>query len=236
MDMESECHAEIFSYFEKRILNGWILVTGSMESFKDLENKIYPPSTEENKYFELASFPVSGAIVTVAVVKKTQRLWRAFGQDKDFPKIIMIDFVDQECKHGTYRAITIKYPGKKDGFRQFVRLRLNELFSRFEEIMTSEKDLMTKEELWKKFTENEHKNKPKKQRKHISKSIRHEVFKRDDYKCVECGASNKETRLHIDHIVPVAQGGSDELDNLQTLCEDCNLAKSDRKWKGGLKD
>ena len=43
----------------------------------------------------------------------------------------------------------------------------------------------------------------------------------------------KEKTLHCDHILPVTQGGTDELSNLQTLCDDCNLAKSDKKWKGG---
>lgn len=68
-------------------------------------------------------------------------------------------------------------------------------------------------------------------RKRLSKSIRHEVFKRNNYKCVECGATKEDIRLHIDHILPVSQGGSDELDNLQTLCETCNLGKSNRRWK-----
>lgn len=67
----------------------------------------------------------------------------------------------------------------------------------------------------------------------ISKSIRHEVFVKDGFRCVECGATNKQTRLHVDHILPVAQGGTDELINLQTLCEECNLAKSNRMWVGG---
>ena len=78
-------------------------------------------------------------------------------------------------------------------------------------------------------------NTPTRKRKPITKSLRHEVFKRDGYKCVECGATKKETKLHVDHIIPVSQGGSDELDNFQTLCEACNLAKKNRKWKGGKK-
>ena len=70
--------------------------------------------------------------------------------------------------------------------------------------------------------------KPKRQRTHIPRGLRHEVFKRDNYKCVECGASKEDGAvLHIDHIIPVSKGGTDELDNLQTLCKDCNLNKSD---------
>lgn len=72
-----------------------------------------------------------------------------------------------------------------------------------------------------------------KRRNVLTKSIRREVFKRDDYKCVECGATKEDTSLHVDHIIPVSQGGFDELNNLQTLCEACNLAKSNRAWKGG---
>jgi hypothetical protein len=74
-----------------------------------------------------------------------------------------------------------------------------------------------------------------KKRNPIESRLRHEVFKRDNYKCVECGNTNKEATLHCDHIISVAQGGSDELDNLQTLCQACNLAKSNRCWEGGLK-
>lgn len=58
------------------------------------------------------------------------------------------------------------------------------------------------------------------------------MFKRDNHRCKECGATNKETTPHIDHIIPVSNGGTDKIDNLQTLCESCNLAKSNRNWKG----
>lgn len=78
-----------------------------------------------------------------------------------------------------------------------------------------------------------HEKKKEKKRNPLDTKLRHEVFKRDSYKCKECGATNKEKILHADHILPVAQNGSDELSNLQTLCEDCNLAKSDKKFVGG---
>lgn len=80
----------------------------------------------------------------------------------------------------------------------------------------------------------EPKNKGKiKQRDPIPSALRHEVFKRDGYKCKECGKTNKETTLHADHIIPVSKGGTDELDNFQTLCEECNTAKKDKIWEGG---
>ena len=79
-------------------------------------------------------------------------------------------------------------------------------------------------------------SKPSKKRKrtNIPKGIRHEVFKRDGYRCVECGAKKGDKKpdgskvvIHCDHILPLAKGGTDEMSNLQTLCQDCNLNKND---------
>lgn len=83
---------------------------------------------------------------------------------------------------------------------------------------------------WHKFGNGKKIGKKSNGRNPISKSLRHEVFKRDNYACVECGVTKEERTLHIDHKLPVSQGGTDELDNLQTLCEKCNLSKSNRKW------
>jgi len=57
------------------------------------------------------------------------------------------------------------------------------------------------------------------------------VLKRDNYKCVKCGTSpskSHEVELEVDHIVPVAKGGKNALENLQTLCHNCNQGKRDR--------
>lgn len=90
---------------------------------------------------------------------------------------------------------------------------------------------------WKHIDYIKAKNKPKysQKRNPIDHKLRHEVFKRDNYKCKECGATNQETQLHVDHIISVMQGGSDELNNLQTLCSTCNLAKSGKSYVGGNK-
>ena len=67
-----------------------------------------------------------------------------------------------------------------------------------------------------------------KRSRHISTSTRVDVLKRDNYRCVFCGATAKDTQLQIDHIVPFSKGGSHDLGNLQTLCVECNRGKSDR--------
>jgi len=49
------------------------------------------------------------------------------------------------------------------------------------------------------------------------------VFERDGWQCVKCG---KRGRLECDHVVPRQAGGSDNMDNLQTLCRNCHIAKT----------
>ena len=59
----------------------------------------------------------------------------------------------------------------------------------------------------------------------IPKKVRFEVFKRDDYTCQYCGRGAPEVTLEADHIVPVAEGGTNEMFNLKTACTDCNRGK-----------
>jgi diadenosine tetraphosphate (Ap4A) HIT family hydrolase len=63
---------------------------------------------------------------------------------------------------------------------------------------------------------------------YVSGSIRYEVLKRAKHRCELCGAHEKQSALHIDHIIPRAKGGSDDLSNFQVLCMSCNTSKRDR--------
>lgn len=63
-------------------------------------------------------------------------------------------------------------------------------------------------------------------RKTISKKLRFEVFKRDNFTCQYCGKTPPTVVLEIDHIQPLSKGGSDHEDNLLTACFDCNRGKS----------
>lgn len=65
--------------------------------------------------------------------------------------------------------------------------------------------------------------------------LRLQVLKRDRWLCQACLAQGKITALGIrrrdhavDHIVPKAHGGSDDLPNLQSLCTACHEAKTAR--------
>nr|WP_248277778.1 HNH endonuclease [Brasilonema sp. UFV-L1] len=57
------------------------------------------------------------------------------------------------------------------------------------------------------------------------------VLHRDGYKCVFCGCTSQQVQLEVDHIVPFSKGGNNDLNNLQTLCRDCNRGKGARFLK-----
>lgn len=62
-------------------------------------------------------------------------------------------------------------------------------------------------------------------RANIKKNKRDAIYERDGRACCYCGSTEE---LTIDHIIPVAWGGTNEDENLQTLCHDCNNAKGNR--------
>lgn len=71
----------------------------------------------------------------------------------------------------------------------------------------------------------------RKQKRDVPLRLRLKVLQRDGFRCVLCGRSPAVDRgvvLHIDHILPVAKDGATKLENLQTLCKECNLGKSDK--------
>ena len=56
--------------------------------------------------------------------------------------------------------------------------------------------------------------------------IREEIFRRDNYKCVVCGRGREDgVEICADHKIPKDLGGSNMLDNAQTLCAEHNLLK-----------
>lgn len=71
-------------------------------------------------------------------------------------------------------------------------------------------------------------------RKAIPPRIRSAVIERDGMTCRYCGcavvhrearAAHRPDHLHLDHVIPWALGGSDEVDNLVVSCATCNLAR-----------
>lgn len=63
----------------------------------------------------------------------------------------------------------------------------------------------------------------------LSLRTRFTVLQRDQFTCRYCGKHPPFVVLEIDHVHPLAHGGTDELENLVTSCWDCNRGKTDRQ-------
>ncbi len=66
-------------------------------------------------------------------------------------------------------------------------------------------------------------------RKGLSKGLRFDVFKRDGFTCQYCGQKPPDVVLQVDHIMPVAAGGGNDIMNLVTSCEACNQGKKAKR-------
>jgi 5-methylcytosine-specific restriction endonuclease McrA len=55
-----------------------------------------------------------------------------------------------------------------------------------------------------------------------------DIFALQNGRCAYCRTDLKKVRRHVDHVVPLAKGGSNGRRNLQLLCEPCNLSKGSR--------
>jgi hypothetical protein len=64
-------------------------------------------------------------------------------------------------------------------------------------------------------------------RRKISYRTRFRVLERDCFACRYCGRRPPEVALEVDHVYPHAKGGDDDIENLATACEDCNVGKRD---------
>lgn len=67
-------------------------------------------------------------------------------------------------------------------------------------------------------------------------AVRQFVFRRDKGLCAYCGIKFRRLGrdVHLDHIIPRAQGGNDLPENLTVSCAPCNIRKADRTPKEWL--
>jgi hypothetical protein len=70
----------------------------------------------------------------------------------------------------------------------------------------------------------------KKELEDFTEAQKQEIMKRDNYRCVVCGARKEEgVELQVDHIKPKDQGGKATIENGETLCAKHNYLKKNFK-------
>lgn len=147
-----------------------------------------------------------------------ERIWNKVGQR---PSRTEWEMSEPKVAYQTYRH---RFGGWTKACLKFIEYKMGG------DILADDFILLDKEE---QKTEQENRTDYKKENsRNVSLSLRLAVLSRDNFRCVFCGkspATNLETKLHIDHINPFSKGGRSMLENLQTLCEECNLGKSNKK-------
>ena len=128
----------------------------------------------------------------------------------------------------------MKAPLSKHGGNTYIRhfgtwMEALRKFIEYEDTDFSEEEEIQKEEIINTTDDKiEEPKKIEKDTRTISLRLRFSVFLRDGFRCTACGKSpvtHLGVELHCDHIVPWSKGGKTNIDNLKTLCSQCNLGK-----------
>jgi hypothetical protein len=148
-------------------------------------------------------------------------LWTHYGRQPKYAEVVKplskLNISSYENKFGTWRKAL-------EAFIDYVN----------EEQSDSENELDSNELV--QLTEKPEPKKPQKKEiktkrtpRQINLRLRWKILKRDNFSCNKCGnspAKDHKIELHVDHISPWSKGGETVIENLETLCSDCNLGKS----------
>lgn len=129
-----------------------------------------------------------------------------YPSDTTFDRLCKSSMLDEEIVDAALDEISAKCPELH--FYENEGQRISYIINRQ---WTNEPQYITSQSKQKKY-----------KKKKISKKKRAVVFARDNHQCKHCGAIDD---LTIDHITAEVNGGSQELENLQTLCRSCNSRK-----------
>jgi len=150
------------------------------------------------------------------LIKDSESIPYRFNSEYDIPKGLVERSVISYKNKGEYWIFRGKMylangPNTEDEFRLLVHQqaeRERRKFQSLDTIYNSEEKLTGVEE--------------KPARLAIPTKVRHEVWRRDEGRCVKCGSRSN---LEFDHIIPVIEGGSNTTRNIELLCELCNRSK-----------
>ena len=156
-------------------------------------------------------------IAEIELFKEMDRIWQEYGHR---PSRNEWESLNPKFHYNTYKT---RFGGWKNACDTFITFKKEKDFDNEELINTAPiiEEILKDKGLVKKEVVS----------RSVSPGLKIKVLQRDNMRCCYCGkspATNFGVILHIDHIIPFAKGGKTEIDNLQTLCFDCNIGKSDK--------
>jgi hypothetical protein len=139
-----------------------------------------------------------------------EEVWQKLGRQPRFREM------EKPLSRYGIKAYILKFGSWRNALESFIKF-VNQLPENKTEVIKVKKQASS-------LVEKLHKTK-----REISWRMRFVVMQRDNFKCQICGrspATNVGVILHIDHIYPWSKGGETVIENLQTLCSQCNIGKS----------
>ena len=144
-----------------------------------------------------------------------ERIWKIRGQR---PSRTEWEISDPKISYQCYKQ---RFGGWINACKNFIEYKIGKNILADDFILPKRKDIKTQRKIKSNFKKYNSRN--------IPLSVRLKVLNRDNFRCVFCGKSPTTdfgTKLHLDHIKPFSKSGKSTFENLQTLCEECNLGKS----------
>lgn len=122
---------------------------------------------------------------------------------EELPHGPVVDYVEER-----YKQLYNKKP--RDTWRQIRRLHQEGILIKVKKgVYMYDPDKITQKELFE-----------------FPPEVKEEIFKRDGYKCIVCGRGREDgMEIHADHRVPLDKGGTNTVENGQTLCSEHNFLK-----------
>ena len=148
-------------------------------------------------------------------------LWTLLGRQPNYGEVIS---PNSKFSGSTYARRFGSWRGALESFIEYINSdnkneKVKETKSFVIPLNTSTKNINTPEKILK----------IKKTSRGINLRLRWKVLQRDNFSCKKCGrspAKDPSIILHVDHIIPWSKNGETVIENLETLCEKCNLGKS----------
>lgn len=218
-DFKFDLNAKRVRFLDKDLIE-------SIESYAKIKNYKYFSTIEYNKWNE----KIANSSTLVNRFGSWNKMLRIIGieggRERRYTPEELIENLEnvwKELKFPPGKRQLVKY-GRKISEHPYKK-HWGSVKSACEQVALFHKGKITRDQLFlKSSTKNE--------RKTIPLNIRWAVLKRDNYTCIKCGrspAKDHTVELEIDHNTPVARNGTNNIDNLKTLCQECNQGKKDKE-------